>query len=196
MGRKIQKKLNWKRLLAMLLVAIAIAAAINPVNAQAKTKKKTITLKVVSNYDSQTTAKKKSTTVKTGYIYTVKLKQYMALSYGGYLKFKAPKTKTYKFTVSGVKHPVKKSILQGTVSFKNPTAYGFFPIYVKTRGKKTDRLYVAAKTYKPGFSDATNYYTSRTGTVKLKKGQTVYLNLDFNTMTYTKKPISVNVNIK
>jgi hypothetical protein len=121
----------------------------------------------------------------------------MAYSYGGVMKFTAPKTKTYAFKLNNVKHPNKGAITQGAMTFYTPSGYDRLQyVYVKTRGVKTEKLSVAAKKYTPTYYDDQNYYTSRTGYVKLQKGQTVYMVMDMSTMTFTKKPISVNLNIK
>ena len=200
MGKKIQKKGNWKRLLAMLLIAISIATIINPVDAQAnaksKVKTKTITLKPLTERESYSYVKKKATTIKTGYKYNIKLKQYMALTYGGYVKFKAPKTKTYSFTISNIKQPVKKGDPLGRASFKKAKNYSFYPLKVKTRNKTTDCLNVSKTKYRPPYgNDASVYYPSRTGKVKLKKNQTIYIYFWFDTMTYSKS-MSFNFAVK
>jgi hypothetical protein len=72
------------------------------------------------------------------------------------------------------------------------------PKYVKTKGGTTNELNVANP--KPKglyYANATQvYYTSRTGKVKLQKGETVYMSINMGTMKFSKKSMYFTLNIK
>ena len=186
----------WKRVLSVLMAAVIVAAIANPLTVQAKTK--TVKPKAANNVQYEALAKKASKRVYTG-TSKVYLKQYMALSYGGYVKFVAPKTKTYSFTVSNLKHPAKGGTLMGGVSFYYPNEYGhLMNLYVRTKGGVSNSLEVANP--KPKglyYANATQvYYTSRTGKVKLYKGDVVYLGINMVTHKFSKKSMNLTLKIK
>ncbi len=187
-----------KRALTLLMVATILVTLSNPLTVQAKVK--TVKPKAVHNiantYESYAKSVSKKVTKGTTRVY---LKQYMALSYGGCIRFTAPKTKTYTFKISGLKHPAKKGTLMGGMTFYSPNEYTDRLLfkYVKTKGGTSERLNVANP--KPKglyYSNATQvYYTSRTGKVKLKKGETIYMEVGMTTHKFSKKSMYFTLKI-
>lgn len=116
-----------------------------------------------------------------------------------WVKFTAPKAGTYQFTISnyGVKGD-SSAILHGAVTMmtgkstysgaKYPKSY----LKVKTQGGKVYTLWLCSASAYRNYGKITTgtSLTSRTATVKLKKGQVVYL--DFN----NSKTVSCKLNIK
>ena len=93
---------------------------------------------------------------------------------GGYLKFTAPVTGAYRFTVSNVTsgryccgyfNLMTASGLYGTSIFQRS---------VPTKGGPSTGLYVASRSRKGSM-----FLTSRTGTLPLLQGQTVYIYFHF-----------------
>ena len=125
------------------------------------------------------TIEKKATKVKKG---TTNL----TLSKGqGYIKFTAPSTKTYKFTFSNCKS--KKYTNNGFFSAqtpdKNSPSYSFHT-KVKTKGGKDSTLWLSFNGYKftsSRYKTIERPIAKRTGTIKLKKGQTIYFYLNSGT---------------
>ncbi len=191
----------WKRILTLLMTMVFIATIANPIPAEAKTKIKTVKPKAAYGATTNAYAKSVAKKVTTG-TYRVYLDDYIVYTYGGYLRFVAPKTKTYTFTVWNLQHPAnKKGDLMGSMTFLCPYGYkntGLARFYVKAKDGKTVSLNVARP--KPTglhYAKKTDrYYTQRSGGVKLKKGQVVYLQFSMHTMTFTKKRISVDLKIK
>ena len=104
----------------------------------------------------------------------------------GWVKFKAPSTKTYKFTFSNLK---AKGGSNAYVSFLRIWDYdntGLTHTKVSTKGGKNEALFLCSNDRATGKSGKVIYRAlhSRTGKIKLKKGQTIYLY--FNSTT-TKK---------
>lgn len=151
---------------------------------------------VTTNYNY-----KKAPAVKVGTT-TVTAKPYKSANYKkknvtavGFVKFTVPKAGTYQFTVSKV--AIKgdsTSYANGAVTFytgvgSSSSVYPKSYLKVKTQGGKTSTLWVCSSTssyYTPSKVTAATFLTSRTATVKLKKGQVVYI--DFNngkTNTYS-----------
>lgn len=169
-GEVIMKKLL-RRSVALLMMLALILAATSTTFAAAKTK----TVKKKTFSTSTSAINKKATKVKKG---TTKL--YIKKGQG-YVKFKAPKTKTYKFTIS--KCTSKKRNVSGYFYIMKPDSHSpkySFITQVKTKGGKTGTLWLSANGYKSTSSDTlTKPLSSRTGSIKLKKGQTVYLYISF-----------------
>ena len=199
--RENKKHGSWKKLLTVLLMVAIMATIANPISAEAKTKIKTVKPKAVRNITSNAYAKSVAKKVTTGTT-RVYLDDDMVYDYCGYVKFVAPKTKTYTFTIGNLQHPAnKKGDLLGHMTFWCPYGYkntGLARFYVKAKDGKTVSLNIARP--KPTglyYARKTDrYYTSRSGGVKLKKGQVVYLEFYFHTYTFTKKRISVDLKIK
>lgn len=170
------KKLFRKSLL-MTLVAVLLIGTF-AISAEAVMKRTIKPVDLLTNKVS--VANKKAATVKKG---TTKL----TFTQGcGYIKFVAPATKTYSFTFSDLKQPKNVEYPDEMVgicvqvkSAKNPKK--LILKKVSTKGGKTAalKLYVNNK-----FPDAQPdkkvdwYEKTRTGKVKLKKGQAIYFWLD------------------
>ena len=128
-------------------------------------------------------AKKKAVTVKKG---TTKLR---VKAGGGYVMFKAPKTKTYYLTFSNVKS--KNGVGSMFVFIQKPSSGKYiFSADVKTKGGKTHVLWLAdKKNVNKSAKDAKDWcLASRTATIKLKKGQMLFMNVyDSNSVNLTLK---------
>ncbi|MDO4401108.1 MAG: hypothetical protein Q4D27_09210 [Coriobacteriia bacterium] len=154
-----------------VLVALLVALAFVPGNAYAASK-------TVKTQGFTTTAKvvnKKATTVKAG---TTKLTY---KSGQGYIKFKATKTKVYSFTFSNVKGKGTNNVYASFYRISKYSKKYIEGLTVKTKGGKDETLWLSANGYK--FTG--DYYTAldkpiatRTGKVKLTKGQMVYIYLN------------------
>ncbi|MBQ6360126.1 MAG: hypothetical protein IJJ25_03140 [Lachnospiraceae bacterium] len=158
---------KFTKVLSLMLVA-ALVLGTFAVPAQAATKKKTV--KKQSYTSDVSILNKKAATVKKG---TTKL---TFKGGDGYVKFTAPKGKKYKFTFSNMKS--KKGILTAVgIQLKDRTspAYAWYT-KAKTAGGKTDFLNIGlnGKTIKSK-KKVDWYLTKRTATIKLKKGDVLYL---------------------
>ena len=177
-GEKMKTKK--KALLGILMLAL-MCMMLFPTSAFAKTK----TVKNQKFVTKLSTINKKAATVKKGTV-TLKMK-----SQEGYIKFKAPKTKTYKFAFSNLKilTPGSDQIVHGHASGymispyngKNVTSMYSRPF--STKGGKNDTLFVTTN-YCWGLDPGkeVNENTSlpaRTGKIRLKKGETLYFYLYF-----------------
>ncbi len=177
------KKNTFIKGLAMALTcALAITAftpAISPVTAEAATRKVTASK-----------SWKKAKTVKTGTTIVTSNNK----SGKRYIKFKAPKAGKYVFTVYDIKSSGKNEIGYGHIGFKTISNNYLFGKNVKTKGGKDAYLRLATKysynRFEKGQKVTTHSYLyKRTGTVTLKKGQTIYLESFFsgNKTKYTYK---------
>ena len=157
------------RKLSLVMAVAMILACMSPIAAQAKKKAKGITLS--GSGFSTSTAVAESTAIPVGLgAMTVNAPK----NGTGFLKFTAPATRAYSFNFS--KYKAKKYACGHFYIMK---AYGRNNQYigmekVVTEGGASSALYVATK--KSKFGDmATRYLKSRTGTIALQQGQTVYL---------------------
>lgn len=150
---------------AATLALTVFAPLGQPLQAQAKT----VTTKA-TNMQKAKKVKKGTTTVKVK-------------KYSSYTKFKAPKTKTYKFTFSSIKALKKgtRKIFGGFVTCYKGSPTSHKSLKFKTAGGKTYTLYLCTKAYRDvntryGSSTVSAYtpLPKRTAKVKLKKGTTVY----------------------
>lgn len=174
------RKILRKSVLLMLVLSLLVGGMVTTTFAATKS------LKKQGFTTSTSTADKKAITVKKGTT-TVKLSKKGT----GYLKFKATATKTYSFKLSGLKSG------NGRYScgyFYVMRKYGTAGQYIgqeklKTYGGKNSALYVATKNGTTG-KKLYRYRTSRTGKIKLNKGETVYLYFSFYTKDQLKLKIS------
>ncbi|MBD5544942.1 MAG: hypothetical protein HDR01_12090 [Lachnospiraceae bacterium] len=184
--RKSKSKLLVCLGLVMALVLTTVAPATSMEVQAAK--------KATTNYNyRKAPAVKTGTTTITARPFKASNSKKKNLAIVGFVKFTAPKTATYQFTVSKVAIKGKPgTYANGCVTFytgmgSSSSRYPKSYLKVKTQGGKTDTLYVCSSSeYKPAKITANTFITSRTATVKLKKGQVVYL--DFNngkTNTYS-----------
>lgn len=172
------------KLLCLSLVMALVLSVFAPTTAiEAQAAKK-----VTTNYNI-----KKAPSVKVGTT-TVTSKPYKYANYKknlssvGYVKFKVPKTATYQFTISNVaKKGDSKSYANGAVSFRTSTGTS---LKVKTEGGKAYTLWVrsAANYTQNGKVTTSAFIPKRTATIKLKKGQIIYINFNnISTNTYSLK---------
>lgn len=152
-----------------VIMAVTVAIAFVPAPAYAASSK---SVKKQTFSTSTDTVHKAATTVKKG---TTKLTYKKGV---GYIKFKAPSTKTYSFKFSKVKS--KKFSSCAYVSAYAPSTYKEKNLAVKkmsTKGGKYNTLWLSANGYKHSAKSAKTLYrpiATRTGKVKLKKDQWIY----------------------
>ena len=170
---------------ALLVLAMTMLLGMS-ITASAKTKK--ISPKNQSFTTATKTASKKATTIKKGtYEITPPSKGRF------YVKFKAPSTKKYSFTISNI---VPKAT--GSYAYTN----GYF--YISKVYAKNNKYIFSTKAKTEGGTTTTFWYSSkdngygkkltrplpkRTAKVKINKGETVYLyfNTDAKAVTFTVK---------
>ncbi len=152
--------------------------------------------KITSNYKyRKAPAAKTGTTIVTARPYKSSNNSKKAMSAVSWVKFTAPKAGTYQFTFSDYMVKNKKDdILFGAISMYTgisryaDAAYPDNHLKVKTQGGKTYSLDMcsAASYRKYGKITTATSLPSRTATVKLKKGQIVFMNFN-NSKTATCK---------
>lgn len=158
---------------AALLLTICMILAISAVPTFAGTK--SIRLKGV-NYSSRTSDMARGAkTVKKG-TYLVKPAKNRK---GGFMRFVAPATKQYTFTFSH--YATNKSYCNGYAYIMVRSSYSadYYTIAkVKTQGGKTTSLYLNNRSNTTG-KLVSRFISSRYGKIKLTKGQTVYIYLNY-----------------
>ena len=136
--------------------------------------------------------KKKAFRVKTGKT-TCKLTT-KGYSTSGYVSFKVPKSKKYKITFSRLTYPKNGYGNNGFAYICRPVdSYGSIhldQLTFSTTGGKTQTAYFGSASFADGKSTANSYLASRTCSLKLKKGETIYMYLYFS------NPGSVQLNIR
>ena len=168
---------NIRKFLASVLLALTLCLVVSnfsTIEAQAATK----SVKKIS-YSSTLTSKIKNnaTVVKRG---TTKLK----LGHQGYLRFKAPATKTYSFKFSG-QTSSSGNTNNGYAYIMNPVYSSYSKKYTlerlqfSTTGGKATTAWYHTKAYADTEKTTSAFLASRTCKLKLKKGQTVYLYMYF-----------------
>lgn len=168
------KKLLRKSLIMTLAAVLLIGTF--AISADAVMKK---TIKPQEKTKKVSVANRKAATVKKGTTKLTFKKGY------GYIKFVAPETKTYKFTFSNLKQPENVEFRDSMVSFSAQVKSAKHPKKLiakklSTKGGKYDQLCL----YVNKFPDSQPekkvewYEKTRTGKVKLKKGQAIYFWLD------------------
>ena len=183
-----KSKKGIKKLLMALALVLCVAAfvpATAGVQAEAKTKKVTAN----KNY-------KKAPALKLGITYKVNSKN------NTLVKFTAPKNGTYKVTISNIAtFPKVKGRTDhnlGSLYIRKPSSYGSYPMSqtVKTQGGRCSYLSTATKDsyndfYKGRKVTTDTYLASRYGKIKLKKGETIYMDYSYTgkggKCTYTMK---------
>ena len=161
-----KKMKSIKRYAVMLAAALLITGLFAPAaHAAVKT-----TASRCVHTEKLKTIKKSAAKVKVGTTnLTVKMGE-------GYLKFTAPATRTYKFSFSKV---TGKYTNEGYVQFykKDPSdSTSVVTFDVSTKGGKTDTLHFSINGVEhQGGSLKDRPLPSRTGKVKLKKGQVIYM---------------------
>ena len=139
-------------------------------------------LKYIGSSDSLSTQIKKSTKIKKTGFYALTMK-----GGNGIVRFRAPKTKTYKFTFSSLKSSEVNDVAcvigfcrvsGGQASYKN----------VKTKEGTRPRVPVVSSSLANGKTFKLDGYTyesvkTRYGKIKLKKGQYIYVVIDARDMS-------------
>ena len=159
-----------RRSVALMMMLTMILAATSTTFAAAKTK----TVKKHAFSTSTSVINKSATKVKKG---TNKL--YIKRGQG-YIKFVAPKTKTYSFTFSNCKS--KKDSSNGFVEVQMPDKYSpkySFMTEVSTKGGKNNTLWLSVNGHKFTGDIADRPIATRTGKIKLKKGAVIYMFMSF-----------------
>lgn len=165
-----------KRLVMAVLVLVVAAGMLIPAGAvQAANVKK---IKAVRNI-------KKAKAVKKGKTYCVTAGEYDGGFY--YLKFKAPKTKTYQFTFSGLTIHGEDSA--ECTTYGSTSVWGYDDDFFCGRlvefkeGGSGETFWLCSEEpahYSEGREDdPTVSLAKRTGVLKLKKGDTVYITFNF-----------------
>lgn len=163
------KRKSTKIITALFALFLVFALATVPADAKVLTKK----LKNYGFTTSTSAAKKRAGVVKKG-TYDIKLGK----KGSGYAAFKALKSKTYSFTLYKVRAKKKGSYTCGYFYCMLPYEDSKTMIDMKdmkTKGGKSDALYVASKYNKSTLPVKSRYLTKRTGKIALKKGQIAYL---------------------
>ena len=173
------------RLLSYVLVFTLLFSLSNPITTEAKGKKITLVPKLYSNEIADIEEGGIASISKAGN-YTIVIPKNETGNFNGYLKFVVPKTKNYSFTASKVKGK-KKDFIFGTLETLTADSNGSTNLNCfKIKKKKNAFLDVATKKY-------SNHDKSRTGTVKLTKGSTVYIWFEFH---QGKKSSQCSLNLK
>ena len=165
-----------------VLLAIALAMVFSPMNAYAASLTKA-TLKSVYDSDSVATQQKKATTIKKTGRYAI-----VSKNGAGIIKFKAPKTKTYKFTFSKLKSS-KATDVACVVGFCKIYSGGDYTyLNVKTKEGKRPRAPFVSASLADGKTVTLDGYdykrlATRTAKLAIKKGQTVYIALGAKNMS-------------
>ena len=178
------KFLKAKKIVSIVLAALIFGVALFGTYTDAEAAGKKVTTKVT--YSNWTKAPR----VKTGKT-TVVLKE----AHAG-VAFIAPKTKVYKVTVSNfVNNNDKKGRLNGYIGIMTakPGSKNVYYTEAKTQGGKSSTLWVANKAFLKNWKNRGSYktsylYPSRTATIKLQKGQPLFLHGYFSqntNVTYT-----------
>jgi hypothetical protein len=183
------KKRNWfsvTKVLSFIMALVISLAFINPISAEAKTK--TIKLKKANSYLSYVEDIEPVSTLipKTGKYKIVQNKSNGI--FHGYLKFVAPKTKTYTITLSNLKCKGKELVYGGVIisTPKNDGSDSVMSIVPKTKGG----IMSFSSKQKGG-----SLVKKRKGTIKLTAGQVIYL--EYNIIVKTKgKKLTSNLQIK
>ena len=186
------KRRVWQRVLSLALLFAMAIILVNPVTAQAKTKKIKLSYAEFNIPQESYIESKAKTINKTGN-YKVEIKK-QGKSYSGFIKFVAPKTKKYTFTFSNLRGKGKSSCL-ATVDFSSPTGiedqiqhiagnskggyHNSYPFAYRIPGKK-GRYNVPKRTV---------YY-------QLTEGQVVYINIVNNYYSTKGKKLKLNLKIK
>lgn len=165
----------------ILLVISMLALGCMVISASAAKK---IPVKKLKNLDYKASCariKKNATTVKTG---TCRVQ--VGKKKSGYVKFKAPKTKDYTFTLSGVKTTNKYGYSTDFANIKYIKRYSFskkeylYDYQVRTQGGKAFTLWFGTKKSVSNYNTNLSTRASRYGKIKLNKGETVYLYFYFS----------------
>ncbi len=186
MNKRDRLFMNLVKFFSLYLFILAVAFAMNPISSQAA---KVRTVKITKSINIQLPKEKKQYAKKV-----VKGKTIVKITNKkgavNCLYFKVPSTRTWKFIANGLKSYDKDGVIAqtGEVTLGNLQGHGYT---MTVKGGKSSNLPICTKAHLkakqefekkyPGYTyggitDPTQQrYTSRTGTVKLKKGTMVYI---------------------
>lgn len=164
--KRIMKKRKITKMIVLLLAMVMMFSI--PIEASAAK------VTAAKNWHKAKTVKKGKTSVTV---------PKMDISSSGYVKFKAPATKTYKFTINNVRKYGKKSsqgIEHNWISFGTKGRYDYLnSVAIKQNGKKTYTLWVCSQmSWSIGRTSKITSSTSlpsRSVSIRMKKGQTIYI---------------------
>ena len=158
---------KFTKVLSLMLVA-ALVLGTFAVPAQAATKKKTVKKQSFTSETKKINSK--AATVKKG---TTKL---TFKGGDGYVKFIAPRKKTYSFTFSKLKSKTTRfTSIAIQLKDKASPSYAWL-VKAKTYGGKTDFLHMGTNGDSSKSGDKVGWYLpKRTAKIKLKKGDVLYL---------------------
>ncbi len=181
-----------KKVVAMVMAAVIVFSLTAPMNVQAKTKVKSVTLKShVQEFTVPYVKKAAKVTLKKG-TYNIRINKSTGSIYRGYAAFTAPSTKTYSFIISNVKAANKSQMMGWISGSKQDADGGLSECYFSTKGGKTTELREADKKYDFSPSNLKN----RTGKLKLQKGETLYLYFSFTGGSVSPKYMTTKFQIK
>ena len=181
-----------KKVLSKIVLIVAVAmmfSGMSTVMASAKTVKVTSAGFVTSKAAAESTAKR----VGTGTV-NVRIPKKKS-TYSGYLKFTAPATKKYNFTVSNVKGGSYSSGFFYIMTTAEYSDQSIRMTDVATKGGVSHVLWVTSRETKSSRKSklVDRYLKSRTGSIVLQKGQTVYL---YFFLAASRNPKNVNFRLK
>lgn len=182
-----------KKVACLALVFVMAVTFVNPMTAQAKTKKLNLT---PSGLTWRTDLLEGLASAVTTGKYNVNVKMSEdKLHCRGYIKFVAPATKTYSFTVSNAKGG-KHGVI-GNIDLYTATGTSLDRINVKTSGGETNAIWFAHKYIRgKGTTKANACLPKRTGKVALQQGQVVYLEVEILPIAKKVKKASCTIKIK
>ncbi|SEL93519.1 hypothetical protein SAMN04487770_12138 [Butyrivibrio sp. ob235] len=186
------KRRVWQRVLSLALLFAMTIILVNPVTAQAKTKKLKLPY-AEFNIPQESYIESKAVTINKTGNYKVQLGKSGKI-YSGFIKFVVPKTKKYTFTYSHLRAKGKSSCL-ATVDYTVPTGIEDQIKYLDgySKGGYLNSYPFAYRI--PGKKGRYNV-ASRKVTYQLTEGQVVYINI-YNTYTNTRGPkVTFNLKIK
>ncbi|WP_022762360.1 hypothetical protein [Butyrivibrio sp. AD3002] len=184
------KRRVWQRVLSLALLFAMTIILVNPVTAQAKTKKLKLPFAAVGHPYESYMESKAVTVTKTGSYKVVETKS--SDYYGGVIKFVVPKTKKYAFTFSHVRAKGKSPCLP-YAEFSVPSGAEDGITYVSGHTKK----YRGDNQYPFGYRvPGKQNVATRTITYDLTEGQVLYIHV-VNAYYSTKgKKMTFNLKIK
>ena len=172
--------MNKKRILAFIL-ALLIFSSISNIDIYAASTRKVTT--TANSYNDSKSSKKAPKIKKGKTIVTNKGNQ----SKTYVVKFTAPKTKTYKISLSNVRNSKDKDGINGHFYISKLNEYGYYNhLKLKTNGGKSSIFQIGDKQWcsswgHPEKKKVDGYYANRYINVKLKKGETIYISTFFVT---------------
>ena len=190
------KRRVWQRILSLALLLAMAIILVNPVTAQAKTRKLKLPFAKFNEPEVSYIETKAVTITKTGN-YKVQLSRYQG-DYSGFIKFIVPKTKRYAFTYSKARAKGKSSCLTW-VHYAIPGETG--------EGIETNDGIININGYSKNYKGTNDFpfgyrvpgkdnKPKRTVYYNLTKGQVVYINIINNYYSTKGKKLTFNLKIK